>query len=297
MAQSTPTMFVRGDRPDLASPLTQGTNKELTDTNNIDPNMIRKPDYWVYVYTVSDRAFDVSRPALNISKLKIGKSPESMQDKQSYALVWKVPSPYPLPYSDQVSGEIKLNTVHAERIAMDICNPNQKSTDMDAYIAPESVIGAGDDLIAKGLFFVHERDCTFAKDDTERKNPIPPKEAVHKAVARKEKYYNDLLDRAKGLEYSNQRMLDDFIASEPDVHLACEYFGVETKFHQVRTQKAVPVECPVCGSDMKRGAAFHPLPGSKLGVCVNDWARAIEAGVVSEEDRPSKKKKQPEVTA
>lgn len=286
-----PTMTYKGELPKQAHDLTHGHNRELTDTQVIDPNMIRKPDYWVFVFTVADRDFDVSRPSLNISTFRVPKSENSLLDKEAYRLVWKVPSPYPLPYADQTTGEIKLNTVTAERIAMDICNPNQKSTDMDAYIVPDSIIGAGDDLLSKGLFFVHERDCTFAKDDKDRKFPLPPKDAVAKAMKRKEKYYNNLLDKAKSLEYSSQKMLADFVESEPDVHLACEYFNVETSFHQSRTQKAIPVECPICGSDMKRGAAFHPLVGSKLGVCVNNWEKAIEAGVVSEEDRPKKAKK------
>lgn len=280
------TSEIRGQLPEQATRLTKGHNANLTDLSVLDPNMIRKPDYFVYVFTVADRDFDVSRPSLNISRLRVPKCEEAMTDPEAYRLVWKVPSPYPLPYADQNSGEIRLNSVVAERVAMDICNPNQKETDMEAYITPESVIGLGDDLIAKGLFFVHEKNCTFHNFDKEHKNPIPPKAEVAKAVERKRKYYNNLLDKAKSLEYSNQKMLEDFVSSEPDLHLACEFFGVETKFHQVRTQKTAPAECPICGSDMKRGAAFHAIGNT---ICVNDWDRAIAAGVVKEEDRPKKK--------
>lgn len=288
---SSATMFVKNENLDKQSrDLTQGTNRDLTDLSVIDPNMIRRPDYWVFLFTVADRDFDVSRPSLNISKFKVPKSENSMADKESCRLVWKVPSPYPLPYADQTTGEIKLNTVLAERIAMDICNPNQKSTDMEGYIAPESIIGYGDDLVSKGLFFVHEDKCLYAKEDTEHKNPIPPKSEVAKAVARKERYYNDLLAKAQGLEYSDQRKLNDFIASEPDVHLACEYFDVETSWHKIRTQRKAKVDCKLCGTEMVAGVPYHPLAGSRLGVCVNDWDRAIAAGVVTAEDRPGYKK-------
>jgi hypothetical protein len=285
-----PTGKIKADRPDLATNYTRNENADLTDLSHIDPNLIRDPDYWVYVFTVADRDFNVERPSINV-KIKVPKSEESLRDKEAYRLVWKVPSPYPLIYADQTTGELKTaSAVAAEHIAMDICNPNQKSTDLDAYIPPEGEgnIGLGDDLISKGLFFVHQKRCKFAKDDTEKKKPIPPATEVEKAVARKEKYYNGLLDKCKSLEYSSQSELADFVKAEPDVHLACEYFGVETTFHQARSQKQVPVECPICGTEMKRGAAFHPLPGSKLGICVNNWDKAIEAGVISEEDRPKK---------
>jgi len=287
---STATMrVVNENRSDLAQPLTKGSNKELTDLSVIDPNMIRQPDYWVFLYTVADREFNVSRPSLNISKFTVPKCEDAISDKNAYRLVWKVPSPYPLPYSDQTTGEIKLNTVVAERIAMDICNPNQKSTDMEGYIAPESIIGYGDDLVSKGLFFVHERHCTFSETDKDHKQPIPPKSAILAAVVRKEKYYNDLLDKAKGLEYSDQKRLNDFIAAEPDVHLACEYFGIETSWHQVRVQKKAKKDCEKCGTEVVAGLAYHPLPGSRTGLCISNWDQAIADGVVSETDRPVKK--------
>lgn len=307
MPQNPTMTVVSENRSDLAAPLTRGTNKDLTDLSVLDPNMIRKPDYFVYVFSAADRSFDVSRPGLNISRLKLGYNSEAIGDPDAYQLVWKVPSPYPLPYADQTSGEVRLNSVVGEKAAIDVCNPNNKDLQcrMDAYVAPESEgnIGLGDDLIAKGLFFVSDnpvlpadRRCTFAKDDKDKKFPIPPAVEVAKAVARKEKYYNGLLDKAKSLEYSNQRMLEDFVASEPDVHLACEYFDVETRFHQKRTQKKAKVECPMSGMEMTKGADFHPFPGSKIGVCVHDWDAAIAAGVVEESARPGKKSK-PEVTA
>lgn len=275
-----------------AKDLTHGHNRELTDLNVLDPNLVRDPDYFVYVFSVADRDFEIHRPTLNISTLRAKHNPEAMGDPEAYQLVWKVPSPYPLPYVDQNSGEVRLNTVVGERAAMDICNPNQKSTNMDGYIAPdaEGNIGLGDDLIRKGLFFVRDRDCTFAKDDVKKQFPIPPKKLVAEAVARKEKYYNSLLDRMKGFEYSSQKDLDDFKQAEPDVHLACEYFQIETAWHQKRVRKAVKIECRLCGAEKVKGVPYHPLPGTKLGVCVEDWDAAIAAGVVDELDRPGSKK-------
>lgn len=278
--------------PAQAKDLTHGHNKDLTNLSNLDPNLIRKPDYFVYVFSVADRDFEVHRPTLNISTLRVPHNPEAMSDPTAFQLVWKVPSPYPLPYVDQNSGEVRLNTVVGERVAMDICNPNQKSTNMDGYIPADAEynIGLGDDLIAKGLFFAHESECTFAKDDKDKKFPIPPAKKVADAVERKTKYYNRLLDKMKGFEYSSQKDLDDFKQMEPDVHLACEYFDIETAWHQKRVKKAVKTECRMCGTEMMKGAPYHPLPGTKLGVCVNDWDAAIAAGVVDETDRPGKKK-------
>lgn len=280
--------------PKQAQDLTYGHNRNLTNLNNLDPNLVRKPDYFVFVFSVADRSFDVHRPTLNISTLRVPHNPEAMSDPAAYQLVWKVPSPYPLPYVDQNSGEIRMNTVVGERVAMDICNPNQKSTNMDGYIPSDAEynIGLGDDLIRKGMFFALDSECTFAKEDVKKQFPIPPKKLVADAVARKEKHYNSLLDRMKGFEYSSQKDLDDFKQAEPDVHLACEYFDIETAWHMKRVKKAVKVECKKCGTEMVKGAPFHALPGTKLGVCVNDWDAAIAAGVVDEDDRPGKPKKQ-----
>jgi hypothetical protein len=286
---ANPTMEVTNYYlPNQSKDLTQGHNHNLTDLNVLDPNLIRQPDYFVFVFSVADRDFEIHRPTLNVSTLYAKHNPNAMSDPTAYHLVWKVPSPYPLPYVDQNSGEVRLNTVQGERAAMDVCNPNQKSMNMDGYIAPdaEGNIGVGDDLIRKGLFFVKDSDCTYAKDDKDKKFPVPPAKLVADAVARKEKYYNGLLDKMKGFEYSSQADLEDYKKQEPDVHLACEYFGVETAWHQKRVRKAVKTECRLCGSEMMAGAPYHPLPGTKLGICINDWSRAIEAGVVSESDRP-----------
>ena len=291
--------------PKQAQDLTHGHNRELTDLSHLDPNMIRKPDYHVYLFSVADRKFDVSRPTLNISRVTFAFNPNCLHDPEAYQFIMKVPSPYPLPYTDQNSGEVRLNTVVGERVAMDLVNPNQKSLDMDGYIPADAEwkIGLGDDLIAKGLFFISNRNgglkfedaegnpCEEGATDKEGKviaRPVPPAEAVKKAVERKEKYYNLLLDKMKGYEYSSQADVDDFRRAEPDVHIACEYFGVETAWHAKRVQKLVKVECKLCGSEMVKGTKFHPLVGSKLGVCVSDWDAAIAAGVVSEEDRPKK---------
>ena len=293
------TCKIDQERPDQANKLAHGHNAELTDMSNLDPNLIREPDYHVYIFSVADRSFDVSRPSLNIARLKTAYNPEALTDPTAYAFVLAVAHPYPLPYADQVSGEIKLNTVYADRAAMDICNPNNKTTNLDAYVAPDSIIGAGDDLVSKGLFFVNQNRCKYVDDkgipcakDTKVDGklvakPVPPKDLVNAATDRKRKYYQGLMDKAQSLEYSDHIKLTDFVTAEPDVHLACEYFGVETSWHKIRSQKVVPVDCTICGSEMKKGAGFHPLPGSRLGVCINDWDKAIQAGVVGEDDRPA----------
>lgn len=297
MAQQ-PTGKIHGERQDWTANKNRTENAWLTDTSSINPDLIRKPAYFVYLFTVADRPFTVARPTLNISKLEIPLCEGALQDDTAFRVVWKIPSPYNLPYADQTTGEIKLSTSpSAEWVATDICDPNQKELNPAAYVDPFYKVGQGDNLWSKGLFYAHEADCTFDKDDKERIHPIPPAKFVAAAHSRKKAYYNELLDKMKALEYSSPSDMTEFMKWEPDVHLACEYFGIETSWHQVRKQKETPAECPICGAQIKRGAAFHPLPGSRLGVCVNDWTRAIEAGVVSDEDRPGKKAKKSEPVA
>jgi hypothetical protein len=310
---------IETERPDLARRQAESENRKLTDVAHLNPELIREPDYQVYIFSVADRDFNVSRPTLNISRVTFSHNPDCISNPEAYQYVMPVSSPYALPYSDQNSGEIRLNTVVGEKAAMDLINPNQKSLDMDGYIAADAEynIGLGDDLIRKGLFFVSDnprlpkekrptfvgpdgKPCKFDLKDKEGRviaKPVPPKDELKKAVTRKEKYYNNLLDRMKGYEYSSPQDLDDFRRAEPDVHLACEYFGVETSWHQKRTQKISKVECRLCGGEMVKGAAYHALPGTKLGVCVHNWDAAIEAGVVAEEDRPKKKASKAEIPA
>jgi hypothetical protein len=274
--------------------MAENENSQLVDYN-LDPQMIRQPDYFVYIFSVSERDFDVSRPGLNISKVTLKGCPEAKFDKAAYSLCMKVPHPYPLPYVDQTNGQIRLETAYGERAAMDILNPNQKTLTMDAYIDPKVNIGVGDDLIARGLFLVKDEQCTFRTEEQalpdgkkhKVKLPVPPAAAVAKAVERKEKYYNDLIDKATALEHSNPAELRDSITQNPDYHLAAEYFDLETSWHKKHLKKAAPVVCRNCGLEKTRGAAFHFLPNGRP--CVEDWDAAIESGAVTEAERPAKK--------
>src|SRR5271170_7825387 len=78
-------------RPDLAKGFNEAHNAWLTNVNNLDPNLIRNPDYFVYIFSVADRAFNVSRPTLNISRVTFSFNPECLHNPEAYQFVMHVP--------------------------------------------------------------------------------------------------------------------------------------------------------------------------------------------------------------
>jgi hypothetical protein len=256
--------------------MTKGKNLEMVDYSALsNPDFMRPMLYKVHIYSVSERrqpgkpsvAFEVSRPGLNISLLTI--RPKEKAD--AYIKVAMIPHPWPMPYVDQMSGEVKYSDVPGQRAAMDICNPNNRTLDQDVYIDPAQVIGDGDNLNQRGVFW--------------SLNDPPTEEEVSKAVQRMEAYYQGLLDRAAAMEMSDKAGLEEALRQNPDYGVAAEYFGREFSWHRKYVREAVLVECPNCGEKMKHGAAFHK--SEALGViCVNDWDRAIAAGVKKADERP-----------
>src|SRR5713101_990762 len=84
----------------------------------------RKPDYWVYLYNVSEQSFDVYRPPLfaniHIPGKKLG---------EEYATAARLPSPLLAPQCSVDSDDLATQLLDTRRIAMDICNPDNLGLD------------------------------------------------------------------------------------------------------------------------------------------------------------------------
>jgi len=213
----------------------------------------RKPDYWVYIYNVSEHPQDVFRPPLfanfHIPGRKRG---------EDYCLAGRLPSPLLAPQGNVDSGEVSTQLMDTRRVVMDMCNPDNLSLDQNAVIDTRSVTNIGNNLSKKGVFW--SLNCP------------PDKKELDDAIKRMEAYYNFLLEKARATETSNPTELLNMLT--PEHHAAADYYGVETSWHGKRSR---PMDCPNCGERIKAGVAFHKTEEGTL--CILDWKRAVASGV------------------
>lgn len=253
-------------RPDLSKPMTQGLNDSYLN-NQIAPGSFRKPDYFVYLYSISTKQFERRLPP-HIPCLILKACPAD----QPFIEVAKLAEPFEQADRDVDTGEVRMRFHNAKKIAQDIVCPD--APDMDGAVSSESM-SSGTDLRAQGIFWSLNN---------------PPTEAEVKAArGRLEKYYRSLLERATALEYTNPKELAERI--NEDYHLAADYFGEEYSWHKQRVRKvtaAVKVPCSVCGDDIKPGVAFHKDAEGEY--CILDWKRAYEAGRVTLKQVPENKR-------
>lgn len=237
-----------------------GSDVNITD-GAFDANLYRKPDYYIYIYSVADRDFVVSQPPLFRQLIFSAKEPN-----QRYRQVLKIPAPFQQVDREGAVGDIIVRAHPAERVAQSLCNPNNVTLDQDAVPPETAILGLGQDLNAQGVFW--------------SKNHPPTEEEIKAAEKRRERYYRSLIERARTLEIANPKELEGLI--NQDYHMAAEYFGVETSWHRKMVKAE---ECPNCGETIKPGIAYHK---NSLGfLCIVDMERAKKAGVTADMISPA----------
>lgn len=242
-------------RADLSDGMTKANNQEFNFFGNQFLSS-REPEYFVYLYNVSETKFTVNRSPV-VAEMVL-RAKESGED---YKLVGQFPQPLLVPVGNLDSNEIELKPVDARRFAMDICNPDNWGLDQNAVIDPkQGTSGGTNNLGKKGLFW-------------SLNNPPKPEE-VKMAVNRMESFYKSKLEEARTVEVSAPAKLSETLS--PEHHQAADYFGEQFSWHG---KKSKPADCPQCGARIQAGAKFHPIEGG--GFCVNDWDAAIKAGVRS----------------
>lgn len=253
----------RGDGKTI-DPRTEAENR--FDGFTVLPGMKRKPEYWIYVFNIGAKAWvddahgklAIRRPPL-MPCVSIPGCPKSSK----YVVAFRVPDIIRQGWQDEVTGGLRIHEEYGERVVMDIINPVNPGIDQDLEIDPNvQAFASGFNLGEYGVFF--------------SKNEEPTDEEMDKARKRMEKRYRALLAEADELERAGERK-----RITADHYLAADYFDYKSGW---RTRAEAPSACPVCGSSMKAGAAFHVLDGG--GLCINDWKRVVAAGVRKREDVP-----------
>ncbi len=253
------------------------TAKNMADQENnrfvspyLDPQLLRKTEYHVYVYSVVDprpEGYHLIRNCpplihnLQISELKPG---------ERYTLVTTIPHPVQQHWiNDRDQREVHAH--NGQRVAQDIVNPENITLNQDATLAADKVFTEGNDYGKLGVFW-------------SLNNP-PTDEEVAKAIRRKETFYRKRLDQARALEASSPKDLYAYLT--PTDHVAADYFGEEFSWHKVSRR---PEHCPNCGEPVKAGIAFHASSALGGALCVIDWKRTVEAGVKKLKDVPLSKR-------
>ncbi len=244
-----PTLTSPVHRSDLSESMTKANNRNFNYTMQ-DYLYSRKPDFWVYLYNVSEQSFDVFRPPLFANIHIPGRT-----RGETYTTAARLPSPLLAPQGSVDTDEIATQLLDTRRVLMDVVNPDNLSLDQNSVVAKPTNIG--NNLSQRGVFW-------------SLNNP-PTEQEIKEATQRMEKHFNTVLEKMKALETSDPKGLLE--ALSPEAHTAADYFGVETSWHGRRSK---PMDCPNCGERIKAGVAFHRT--EEGGTCVLDWARTVKAG-------------------
>ena len=258
-------------------------SRAMSDSENLryvspflDPELTRRPEYFVYVYSVVDPRPDGYHLVRNAPPLIHNLSIAEVKAGEHYTLVTKLP--HPVNQAGVDTQEQRVNYAHnAQRVAQDIVNPENITLNQDATLRADQSFTEGNDYGKLGVFW--------------SLNDPPTDEEVAKAIARKEKFYRRRLDQARALEASDPKSLQLFLT--PTDHVAVDYFArVYESDEQFGWHKVMrmPDKCENCGEAIKHGVAFHASAALGGIICVIDWKRAVEAGVKKLKDVPDSKR-------
>lgn len=258
------------DDPEVQSLMKQGNAGNWNP--EIDRNMLRAPDRLIHVFSVSRRSFTVDRaPLWPKTVLKGCKAVER------YVAVMHVPDPLMQSVHNTENGKRRAEAHDGLRCAIDLLNPNNPTNDPYWNPSPEmaAVFGSskGSDLFAQGLFLSLSEE--------------PSEAEILKAEASRDSRYRYLIGHADRLEQLSPKELAEFLTGEDgtDLRMALDFFGEQRAYHKTMIATR---GCPNCGEAIKANVAFHLLPNGVY--CVNDWQRAVDAGVKTLAEVPENKR-------
>ena len=216
----------------------------------------------IYIYSVARRDFAKKHVYFKAGSLK------GCHNGERYVLCCSIPDPPQQLAVDAERGGLRVEVEPRDeagwRVAIDILNPNNPSTDpyvhLDGRQAAFYSTGQNVDLVRYGLF-------------PSLTNP-PSEDELLRAEEARDKSYQQLVDEAFQEQASNPQGFRMWLRNHPDINTAMEALGVTADWHTKAEIKAV---CPNCGDTIKAGVAFHRSSAGVL--CIIDSERAARAGV------------------
>lgn len=214
----------------------------------------------IHIYSVAKRSFKKKHPYYK-GELR------GCKEGERYVKCYSVPDP---PQQIAINGdgrkvvEVEPRDEAGWRVAIDILNPNNPSTDpywrMSAEAEAYFSIGKDVNLIKFGLF--------------PSLNDPPTEAELVRAEEARNASYQQLVDEAFAEQHSSPQTFRAWLRNNPDITTAMEALGVEADWHKA---PQIKMSCPNCGDQVKAGIAFHKSSAGVL--CIIDKKRAAEAGV------------------
>lgn len=243
----------------------------------IDANAVRKPDYFVYVYTTCPRSFEVRQPnALPYVKIPACEASEKVK------YVCKFPNVLNMMREDpDTQGKAEITGLYGENVAMSLCNPGNPTLNQDQEFSPGDPYQA-ENLTKYGVFW-----------SLNAPDKLTDKEINH-AREKMEKTFRGLIQEADNLAAMGPKGREQIL--EATHYVAAKYFAYEGIWNTV---VQIPVACAICGGNMRKGAILHGGTDGCGGVQPGQWKKVVEAGLKKKEDVPDAerwwKEKEPKV--
>ena len=236
--------------------MTDEANPEFTFIG--DANQQHTPQYFVYIFNVSDVEVKIERPWVNFNPTQRGKMivVSARQEGERVSKPFKIADIVQVPLRNDTTRTYQSIGQHGEFLAQDALNPEdiQGNWRTVRAMATGSAINEGTNLYHWGLFWT--------------KNEVPADEEVSAAVNRLEANYNRLIDEAKILWATGEQ---GRLQIGNTHRRAAQYFGMEFEWNVL--YKSLQ-ECPGCGSKISKAAVVCPKCPA-----VFNWEKALGLGL------------------
>jgi hypothetical protein len=227
----------------------------------INARAIRSPLRMIHIFSVAKRSF-LKRHMPLFPKLKL----QGCEGGERWVRCCSFPDPIPQVCPDLERGGTRTDENDAWVAAVDLLAPGNFT--MDPFAGSDNPAyfenASGTNLICEGVW--------------PSANEEPTEEEIKHAEKMRDNRYRWLTGQATRLAATSTALLNEFLQTNPDTHIAMDALGLTASWH---THSEVKVLCPNCGDAIKQGIAFHQSSAGIL--CVLDPQRAFKAGAITRE--------------
>lgn len=222
----------------------------------------RVPNYYVYIYNVSDIQHRIERPWAHPAVII-----PPCEEGEAYSRPFIIPD-IVAEVQPTVGGRVALavNGTDGKFLAQDALHPEHPTGDWQTYIKANVANSGsfGTDLYGLGCWWSLTQD------------PEPDSDEVMTARRRLEATYEGLIEQATQLSLEGEKGRAQIT---PLMHRAANYYELETPWHMKFTRKVI---CPGCGQTVVAGLMRH-MPKDVCGYVFN-WLGAIRGGMATRDE-------------